>query len=48
MKQICLDCRWFYEGKDKSPNACYYNGKWSKWLKKGSEDKPNNCEGYEK
>ena len=44
MKKTCEQCDWFYDGRDKDkPSACYKDGKWQKWIKKDSEDKPNNC-----
>ncbi len=51
MKQTCEQCRWFHFKADRdflrgNPPACYYNGKWTKWLPKKSVDKPNNCEKF--
>ena len=47
-KQTCEKCKWFYNGKEKAkPNGCYWKGQWRKWLKLGSEDKPNDCKDYE-
>lgn len=59
MKQTCQQCKWYYYkldaveagfGEVPQPvhlHACYYNGKWTKWLKKDSVDKPNNCDKFD-
>jgi hypothetical protein len=51
MKQICQQCRWFDKGDSswstKHPPACYFNGKWQRWLKKKEIDKPNACPNFE-
>lgn len=45
MTQYCLDCNWYHKALGKPP-ACYFNGKWQKWLKAKSIDKPNACVNY--
>lgn len=51
MKQTCQQCKWYYEDPEvyRVPihqHACFYNSKWTKWLKKDSADKPNNCDKF--
>jgi hypothetical protein len=46
MRQTCEQCRWYFK-KDGLPPACYADGKWSKWIKAKSVDKPNACDNFE-
>lgn len=46
-RRTCENCKWLWVPKEENkPYACYKDGKWRKWLKKGIQDKPTACEGW--